>query len=151
MKNSILFVFILALSLFLQPSQATILTYIVEREIDQEDQYVELTLKVQADGRSLAENIQSAASVIERIKNVVTSDCEMAAPKKSQAKKCKELIEVSNYEVEPKYHMVRKIPTFTRIILTIQSSSSPTSSPYSSKTSKQSANSSTKSIERGRA
>jgi hypothetical protein len=85
-------------------------------------------LKVMADGRSLADNIQRAASVIERITTVVTKDCEQTAAKKSQAKKCKELVEVSKYEVEPKYHMVRKIPTFTRIVFTIKSSSSPTSS-----------------------
>lgn len=84
-----------------------------------------------ADGRSLADNIQRAASAIERITAVVTKDCEQAAVKKNQAKKCKELVEVSKYEVEPKYHMVRKIPTFTRIVSTIQSSSSPTNSPSS--------------------
>lgn len=64
MKTSIFLALLLALCLLHAQAQSTILTYIVQREIDQDDHYVELTLKVQADGISLKNNIQRASDVI---------------------------------------------------------------------------------------
>ncbi len=64
MKTSIFLALLLALYLLHAQAQSTILTYIVQREIDQDDHYIELTLKVQADGISLKNNIQRASDVI---------------------------------------------------------------------------------------
>lgn len=95
-------------------AESTILTYVVEREIDQEDTLVELTLKIEVDGRSLKENIQTGQRVIENIRKVVGADCEANLGGKKSKKECKDLVDASKFEVEPKYHLVRKIPTFTR-------------------------------------
>lgn len=59
-----IFLGLVVLCLLSQLCPATILTYIVEREIDQEDSFVELKLKIQADGRSLKDNIRQAEDVI---------------------------------------------------------------------------------------
>lgn len=59
-----IFLGLVVLCLLAQLCPATILTYIVEREIDQEDSFVELKLKIQADGRSLKDNIRQAEDVI---------------------------------------------------------------------------------------
>lgn len=136
MVKSIFLALVLVLCLLTHCCSGTILTYIVEREIDQDDSYVELSLKVQADGRSLKENIQKAEDVIERIKKIVVADCEQNTKKKSEIKKCQDILEDPFFEIEPKYHMVRKIPTFTRTFLTTQSSFSPTKSPSPSRTSR---------------
>lgn len=56
-------------------AESTVLTYIVERETNQEDHYVELTLKIQVDGYSLKQSIDTAATVINNIKQAVVADC----------------------------------------------------------------------------
>jgi len=54
MKGNIYLLFALFLALAIRiEAESTVLTYIVERETNQEDQYVELTLKIQVDGPSL--------------------------------------------------------------------------------------------------
>jgi hypothetical protein len=65
MRGSI-FTLILAL-LLLVPSlsaDTTILSYVIEHEIDQADNYVELTLSVQSEGKSLTNAIKSAETVL---------------------------------------------------------------------------------------
>lgn len=64
----------LALALQIK-AESTVLTYIIEKEINQEDHYVELTLEILVDGPSLKRSIDSAASVIANIKKAVISDC----------------------------------------------------------------------------
>ena len=69
MKGDILVYTILLLRLFVEiNTEATVLTYIVERETNQEDHYVEITLKIQVDGYSLKESIDTAENVIKNIK-----------------------------------------------------------------------------------
>lgn len=69
MKGNILVSAILLIALVVQiNTESTVLTYIVERETNQEDHYIELTLKIQVDGYSLKESIDTAANVINNIK-----------------------------------------------------------------------------------
>jgi hypothetical protein len=76
MKLNILLAFTILLALVLQiDAESTELTYIVERETGQDDHYVELTLKIQVDGNSLKQSIDSAADVISDIKKAVINDC----------------------------------------------------------------------------
>ena len=114
---------LLCLCLLVWQCKGSVLTYIIEQEVDQVDSYVELTAKIQVDGPSLEHTIATAADLIDNIKKIVAKDCERQARKKSEAKECKELVEDSKFEVEPKYHLVRKIPTFTRTQLSTQYSS----------------------------
>ena len=55
-----IFSHLLGLSLLFALTTSTSLTYIVEKEIDQADTFVELTAKVQVDGTSLQRSIQTA-------------------------------------------------------------------------------------------
>lgn len=76
MKRNILLFFALFTAFVLQTyAESTVLTYIVERELNQDDHYVELTLKIQVDGPSLKSSIDSAAEIIGNIKKAVIEDC----------------------------------------------------------------------------
>jgi hypothetical protein len=55
--------------------QETTLTYIIEHELDQSDQFVELELSVQAEGRSLQKAIADAARVIAAIERIAKQYC----------------------------------------------------------------------------
>jgi hypothetical protein len=67
---------------------------------------VQLDLSVQAEGRSLQKAIADAARVISAIETIAKRYClEAGLPKKE----CEKAVEASQYEVEPKYHLVRKI------------------------------------------
>lgn len=62
--------------------QETTLTYIIEHEIDQSDQYVELELTVQTEGRSMQKAIADAARVIAAINRITQKYClESGRPK----------------------------------------------------------------------
>lgn len=58
-RFSIFIIFISFVAL-LQPTLTTTLTYVVEKEVDQADTFVELTAKVQVDGPSLQKSITTA-------------------------------------------------------------------------------------------
>ena len=58
-RFSIFVIFITFVAL-LQPTLTTTLTYVVEKEVDQADSFVELTAKVQVDGPSLDKSIATA-------------------------------------------------------------------------------------------
>lgn len=76
MKGNILLLTLLLTTLLMQVNtETTVLTYIVERETNQEDHYVELSLKIQVDGYSLKKSIDTAAIVIKNIKQAVIEDC----------------------------------------------------------------------------
>jgi hypothetical protein len=92
MRASIL----LLLLLLFSPLQATLLTYIVEKEVDQADTFVELTAKIQVDGPSLESSIHTSQQLIDSIRKVVTEDCQKNA-KKGQGKKCKDIVEDSKF------------------------------------------------------
>ena len=123
----------LCLLVLVSVAQATVLTYIMEKEVDQQDSYIEITAKIQVDGTSLKHNIDTAERLITNLKELVINDCQKSSSK-AEAKNCKDYLEDSKFEVEPKYHLVRKIPTFTRTPPIIQFSSSPTNSPSKSRT-----------------
>ena len=75
MNITSIFTITLAILLLLQSSQSTTLTYITEQEVDQADTFVELTAKVQVDGPSLHNSINTAQQLIDNIKQIVTKDC----------------------------------------------------------------------------
>lgn len=89
---------LLGLLLLFVPLQGTLLTYIVEKEVDQADTFVEITAKIQVDGPSLKQSIHTSEQLIEDIRKIVTEDCQIS-DKKGKAKKCKDTIEESKYEV----------------------------------------------------
>ena len=120
-KLSILSVMLLCAAVVL--AQETTLTYIVEHELDQSDQFVELELSVQTEGRSLQKAVANAGRVIAAIKRIAKQYCLESGRAKAD---CESAVEASKYEVEPKYHLVRKVQTFTRKPLPTQSSSSRT-------------------------
>ena len=121
-KTCIFGAFLLLLLLF--PTQQTILSYIVQQDVDQADTIVQLKAKIQVDGKSLNQSIAIAQKLINNLEEIVIDDCQRHTKKKSEAKKCKENIEASKFEVEAKYHLVRKIKTFTRTTFFMQSLSS---------------------------
>jgi len=75
MKGNILVAMLLIALVTYTQAEPTVLTYIIEREINQEDHYVELTLKIQVDGYSLKNSIDTAAAVINNIQEAVIADC----------------------------------------------------------------------------
>jgi hypothetical protein len=126
MRLSILLLaLVLAAMVFGTNAEDTVLTYIIEHEIDQSDQFVELELTVQTEGKSLKAAIANAQRVIKNIEEISKGYCLESGKSK---KDCEDIVEATKYEVEPKYHLVRKIETFTRIRFPIQYSSSPTRS-----------------------
>jgi hypothetical protein len=87
-------------------TQETTLTYIVEHELDQSDQFVELTLTVQTEGRSMRKTVDDAARVIAAIQRISKKYCLEGGRSGAE---CAEAVEASKYEVESKYHLVRKV------------------------------------------
>jgi hypothetical protein len=75
MKGNILVALLFIALAVCTHAEPTVLTYIVEREINQEDHYIELTLKIQVDGYSLKKSIDTAAAVINSIKEAAIADC----------------------------------------------------------------------------
>ena len=75
-------------------AQDTTLTYIVEHELDQSDQFVELTLTVQTEGRSMRKAIDDAARVIAAIERISKKYCLEGG---RSAADCEEAVEASKY------------------------------------------------------
>jgi hypothetical protein len=85
-----------ALCLAAALAQETTLTYIIEHELDQSDQYVELELSVQAEGRSMKSAISDAARVIAGIQRIAKHYCLSSGRAKGD---CEEAVQASEYEV----------------------------------------------------
>jgi F0F1-type ATP synthase membrane subunit b/b' len=68
-------------------------------------------LTVTTEGKSLKKGITEAEKIIKDIEQIAKKYC----LEHSKAKKdCEDIFEATKYEIEPKYHLVRKVETFTR-------------------------------------
>jgi hypothetical protein len=109
---------------------------VISHELDQADNYVEVGLSLAIEGKSLRTCIAEAEEIIDNIKQISTDYCKQHATKEER-KGCADLVEVSEYEVEPKYHNIRKVKTFSCTHISTQRSSSTTKSPLQSTTPRQ--------------
>jgi hypothetical protein len=89
---------------------------VISHELDQADNYVEVGLSLAIEGKSLRTCIAEAEEIIDNIKQISTDYCKQHATKEER-KGCADLVEVSEYEVEPKYHNIKAVGSFIDAVL----------------------------------
>lgn len=84
-------------------------TVLVEAEADDAgSEYVEISMEVQNQHESLSVALSQVTKTSEQIEALVLGYCERGGGKS----KCKEAVEISNYEIEPKYQQIKREDTF---------------------------------------
>lgn len=97
---------LLAAALAKDPVTVTVL---VEAEADDEgSEYVEIEMEIQHQDPSLAIALSEASRTSNQTEKLVKNYCERNGGKS----KCKEAVEISNYEIEAKYQQIKREETF---------------------------------------
>jgi len=91
-----LIIAILALLLCAHAQELT-LTYITQHELDQADNYVQVSLTLALEGKSLRESIGQAREIIGEIRKVAVSYCHKHAVDREAKQACAESVEVSEF------------------------------------------------------
>lgn len=73
------------------------LSYIVEHELDQADNYVEVSLTLTVEGPSLNACIYSAKEIIKDIKDISKEYCLSNAKTKDEKEDCGDIVDISKY------------------------------------------------------
>ncbi len=101
-----------------QGDEPTTLTYFVDYEEEQDEDFIEAQVLIQSQSPLLATALNDAKKAAAEVQALATEDC-----KKNQKKgkgDCKQAVDVfvfstqiGSYEIEPKYQQVRKQNVFT--------------------------------------
>lgn len=101
-----------------QGDEPTTLTYFVDYEEEQDEDFIEAQVLIQSQSPLLATALNDAKKAAAEVQTLATDDC-----KKNQKKgkgDCKQAVDVfvfstqiGSYEIEPKYQQVRKQNVFT--------------------------------------
>lgn len=93
--------------------KATILTFYIESDVEQAEDYIEMSLTIKEKDTSLKKAIDKVTKKVESIKALFTEYC-----KKNGGQDCEERVEVDNFQVEPSYQVVRREPIFNGFVVT---------------------------------
>lgn len=74
--------------------EATLLTYFIEYEEDQDDDFIEVGLAIKVESTSLSEAIAEAQGVADKVTKVGSKYCNDFLKKSKKKPNCKEVVEV---------------------------------------------------------
>lgn len=98
--------------------KVTILTFYIEQEADQSEDFIEMTLTILKKEHSLKKSIELVKSSLARIKETSLEYCTQYG-----GKKCEERVELGKHKIYPSYQTVRREPIFNGTLGFIQDSS----------------------------
>lgn len=109
MKAAWILALILAVTTLAAGKEPISVTVIVEAEADDAgSEYVEVKMEVQHKHESLQIALSEVFKINKQVENLVMDYCTRGGGKS----KCKEAVEISNYEIEAKYQQIKKEDTF---------------------------------------
>lgn len=118
-----LLVGLLVLAITASTQKTTTLSYLVDFEEEQRQDFLELTVKVTSQKTSLQEAIAEAKEKAENIKTLEEEICKAIAKSKAE---CKGSAEIGNVQITPKYEENKKELEYKGTSFIMQESAQPT-------------------------